>query len=621
MSHYSVALERFDGGLFTKVSPLNGTLDQSPDLFNVIFDDYGAVETRRGYEKFNTIALGTAPIDLLHAYVQNDGTKHFLAACNGNILRASGNTFVTIPSAQSIATAGERIFGLNFQNKAFFSNGWMTPYKFDGVDFVRWGVTPPASSFSGISFASDGDLSGAYTYVLLGMNTFGVKGDFATASSEITVASKEIFVHGLYEWPASAGVQYKLLCRNTAGVSNLYYIVTQLSNAQTSYTDSIADSLLVEEPPYDNGLPQHFTTMLHFQGRIFAASKTSSNPQFLWYSEIEDPEIFPSDNIIKIGDGDGLPITGLAILSNALIISKNDGEGNGSMWLLYMPDTNPINWSLTKLDGENSTQSAKVMLNFSNYIAFLNRWGVYDLDQQAIGVIKSDPLSFNIEKDIYQLASSYLSAATAITWKNKIWLSVPYGSAQPTNNRIYQYDFVRGRNVQDREWGSWSRFDNHNISEFCVFNGDLYGGSSDEIGQIYKLDTGYNDDGSSIDSYFKTMPITGAEEHQSYTKVWRYCYVTVECTGDWLMNISYSNDFKDEVGQTVQISLDPESAKWDVAQIGLTKWGSGINQKRVRINFRGSVSKALQLSFSTNTIDQYFKVHKVEVFYNLRGLR
>lgn len=620
MGHYSVALERFDGGLFTKVSTINGSMDQSPDLMNVVFDDLGAVETRKGYQKVNTSPVATAPIDLLHSYTRTDGTKDLLVGCGGSIWKLSGTTFQTIPSAISVYSSGERVQSLNFQNKAFFSNGGMTPYKWDGTEFVRWGVPPPTSSFSGISQGSDGLLNGPYQYVLLGKNTWGVKGDYATASSEITVASKEIHLHGLYEWPASAGVQHKILCRTTAGMSGLYWIVTQISNGQTSIVDTTPDNLLVEEPPEDNGVPKSFTTMVHFQGRIFAASQTT-NPEFLYYSNIDDPEIFPSDSIIKIGEGDGYPITGLAILSNALIISKNDGKGLGSMWLLYMPDANAINWSLTKLDTENSTQSAKVMVNFSNYIAFLNKNGVFDLDQTSVGVIKSDALSFNIEKDIYDLANAYLSSATAITWKNKIWLSVPYGGAQSYNNRILQYDFIRGRNVENREWGAWSRFDGHSISEFCIHDGNLYGGSALQDGFVYKLDTGYSDDGAGISSYFKTMPITGMEEHQSYTKVWRYAYITVECTGDWFMDLSYSNDFKDEDGQTVQVSLDPESSNWDEAVIGVTKWGSGILQKRIKIVFRGSVSKAIQLKFSTSNADEYFKVHKVEIFYNLRGLR
>ena len=251
-----------------------------------------------------------------------------------------------------------------------------------------------------------------------------------------------------------------------------------------------------------------------------------------------------------------------------------------------MPDANPDNWSLTKLDTSNSTQASKTMINFSNYIAFLNKYGVYDLDQQAIGSIKSDALSFNIEPDIYALATEYLNKATAITWKNKIWLSVPYGASQSYNNRVYQYDYVRGRNLEQRELGSWSKFTNHNISEFVIHDGNLYGGSSLQDGFIYQLDTGYNDNSSAINSSFQTMAISGLPEHQSFTKTWRFVYITLECTGEWYMSLAYSNDFKDELGNSTQIYLDPENSKWDTAIVGLTKYGAGYFKKRLCVVFK-----------------------------------
>ena len=46
MARYGIKINRFDGGLNTKVSPELGELNESPDLLNVDFDDLGAVGTR-----------------------------------------------------------------------------------------------------------------------------------------------------------------------------------------------------------------------------------------------------------------------------------------------------------------------------------------------------------------------------------------------------------------------------------------------------------------------------------------------------------------------------------------------------------------------------------------------
>lgn len=629
MAQYSVTLERFDGGLNTKATPLHGSQDQSPDLQNVIFDDSGAVETRRGYSKLNSTAIASAPIDFLHSYHQNNGTRELLVSCNGDLYRTSQITAGTFELLQaSHTTSGVRVLGATVQNKVFMSNGYTPPTKYDGTSVTRWGV-PPLDSLGSVSLslvaAAASGLAGIYRYVFCGMNAYGVISDISSQTTYISAASNDILLSDIPSFPASSGVEHVLVCRNTAGVQNDYYVVTQVSNGASSVTDSNPDGWLVDYAPLDNGLPQNFTCMVVHQGRIFAASNTSSDPMFLYYSNVDDPEIFPADSVIRVGEGDGYPISGLAILTNAVIISKNDGKGNGSLYLLYTPDANPNNWSLTKLDMDSGTQSAKVMVNFSNYIAFLNKYGVFDLNQQAVGTVRSDALSYNIEPDIYSLAVDYLSKATAITWKNKVWISVPYtveyAATQTTNNRVYQYDYVRGRSTTEREYGSWTRFTDHNISEFTVHDGALFGGSSKADGFVYQLDTGYNDAGAAIDSQFKTMAIVGKPEHQNYTKTWRFCYITVECSGDWNLELSYSNDFRDEVGQTTTVALDPEATLWDQAIVGTSKWGAGFLLKRVQVVFKNSTSKEIQLKFATATADQHFKVYKVEVFYNLRGLR
>lgn len=617
---YSVTLPRFDGGLNTKATPLHGDPDQSPDSQNVIYDDEGAVQTSRGRTRFNSSAIATASIDLLHSYVNNSGTAQLMAACNGNLYRASGNTFVAVASATSVFTKNVGIFAVTFQNKMFMTDGYVNPYKWNGTEFTRMGV-PTQENTTTAATGGAGLLSGTYNYAVLGVNSYSVKGDYGTACASIAVVSSQINLTGIPVWPTSAGVNEKYICRNTAGVSNVFYLVTAVTNGITSFVDNTADSSLTTLAPVDNGLPQYFTTMIPHMGRMWGASKTSSNPMYLHYSNADDPEIWGSEDYVRIGEGDGLPIVGLATLANAILIAKDDGTGNGSMYVLSTPDNNSINWRVIQLDTQSGSQSAKVMTKFANSVAYLNRNGVYDISELAVGDIKSDALSYNIESEIYTLAKNYLSKATAITWKNKVWISVPYGSTQPTNNRILQYDFVRGRRTEQRELGAWSRFTDMSISDMVVHDGNLYGGAADDTGFVYQLDTGYNNDGAAIDSYFKTMAIVGKPEHEGYTKVWRYAYLTVECTGDWFMNINYLKDFNEEAGNAIQINLDPAGAEWGTAIIGVDKYGVAIERKKVRINFTNAVSKVLQLKFSTNAVDQYFKVHNAEIFYNLKGLR
>ena len=617
MPQYKVSLKRFDGGLNTKASPVQLTPDQSPDLQNVVFDDEGAVQTRKGCTLFNTSSMGTAPVDLLHSFVQNNSTRQLMAICNSSLFKASGTAMVKV--ATDVFTAGINVQAVTYQNRMFMSNGYQKPYKWDGTSFTQWGV-PTVSAPTG-TVTTVGVLNGAYRYAISGVNSFAAEGNYGTKSTYITAVSNTITLTDIPIFPASSGVGEVQICRNTAGVSGVFYVVTSITNGVTSYVDNHTDGTLVTLAKADNNVPPYFTCMCPHLGYMFGASKSSTYPMFLYYSLINEPEIFQSEDYIRIDDGDGALITGLITLSGGLIISKDDGQGNGSLYVLSTPDATPTNWRVIKLDTSSGSQSAKALTKFGSSISYMNRFGIFDLSETETGLIKADPLSYNIEADIFTLSTDYLYKVVAIAWKNKLWISVPYGATQTTNNRIYQFDYVRGRNSTDREIGGWSRFTNHSIADFTIHNGDLYGGSSASDGFIYKLDTGYVDNVTEIDSYFKTIPVSGLKEHQFNTKVWRYAYVTVECTGDWFMEISYLNDFHDEAGNAISVSLDPGGEEWGTAIMGQTVLGPGIERKRVKINFTNSVSKSIQLKFATNTTSQYFKVHEVEVFYNLRSLR
>lgn len=618
MARFSLLIDRFDGGYNSKVSPLIANLSESPDLQNVEFNDVGSVETRKGSAILNSAFSGSSPVDLLHSFFNDDGVKQLMYISSGDMYRMSGNTEIIIPSAQSIYTNNIPVQAVNFQNKMFISNGGALPYKWNGSEFTQWGIPSPSSPTAAIG--SDGTLTGNYKYVVIGLNSEFVQGNYGSESVEVSATTNNINLTDIPVFPVSAGVNTKQVCRNTALASGLYYVVTEISNAQTTYLDDNDDSLLVTEVPLDQGVPPYFTCILNHQNRMFGASNTSSNKSFLWFSKLNKPEVFSSDNFLEIGEGDGYPITALGLLSNHLIIAKNDGQGNGATYLLYMPDANPINWTVAKLDTESGGQSASVMVKYRNFLAYINRYGIFDLNEFAVGDIRSDPLSFNIEKDIFTLSNDFLYKADAITWKNKVWFSVPYGSLQQTNNKIYQYDFVKGRAGVERELGAWSVFTDLNVANFTIHDGDLYGGSSKDDGYIYKLDTGTNDDGAAIDSYFKTMAISGIEEHRNHTKVWRFAFITLEASGDWFLDIEYLNDF-DLVGSIEQVNLNPGGSEYGKAIISTDFWGPGTTKKKIKISFDNSVSKTFQLKFYTNTADEYFKLHEIEIFYNIRGLR
>ena len=426
MPKTSMTINQFDGGLNTKYDPSDLDLNESPDCQNMVYTDVGAVETRNGYSAFTSAPLNTGSrIDGLYTLVEADRTSTLIGFCGGTAWRMSGNTGVTISSSQNTLQDGQNVFAAQAQNKLFISNGINNPMKYDGTAWTRWGVSAPSAPTAAIN--SNGTLTGAYRYVCVGKNSHLVQGDYGSASTEVSLTGNDVAITDIPSYPISAGVNEVLICRNTAAASGVYYIVTAVTNGVSAITDNVSDDQLSADDlaPLDNGLPAKFTSHVWHTGRMFGAASESDNPQYLYYSFINEPEIFPAENIIKVGEGDGYPITGLAVLSNSILIAKTDSYGQGSVYLLYMPSASAVDWSLSKLDTANSSQAAKAMINFSNWVMLLNADGIFDINENSIGEIKTDGISYKIEPDVLSFAAESIGNAVAVNYKNKVWVSVP----------------------------------------------------------------------------------------------------------------------------------------------------------------------------------------------------
>lgn len=628
---YSVPVLAFDGGLNTKGQATNLPINQSPDLQNVVFDDYGAVETTLGYAKLNATAIATAAIDGIHSYVQNDGTQKLIAACNGTVHYASGTAFVAIPGATSVFTAGVAMDFLTTDNKLICVNGYKRPYKWNGTDFTHCGPSAPTGTASAVCSGS-GVLSGSFRYALTAVNSYNVESDYNVLSPTLTVALGKITVATIPIYPASAGVNELFLYRNTAGAAGVYFRVTALTNGVTSYVDNNADASLLLDPPSDNGVMPPCKYIASYRNRLFAGGDPNY-PMRLYWTDPGEPETWPEVNYLDVDSGDGLPISGLRVYENGLIIHKNNASGQGFIYVLLMPDsvgsTSSTNWFINRTKSAWGGVSHRAQTEFGNLLGFLNRYGWFAFEGQniatsvadsSVGRFEVDSHSFDIEPDVFDFNTSYLTKSAAITYKNKVWIAVAKGSSATVNNKIYMYDFVRATS-QTRQVGAWGVLSGPGVSCFAVHNGSLYGGSSASDGFVYQLDTGHTADGSAIDSYYKTAEISGLPEHRNYTKVWRYLFLTIECSGNWNMILSYIRDALNESGTSVNVNLYGGGSLWGAMVWGVDPWGGGNNRKRVRVVLRNCVGKTIQFKFANNTADQYFKVHEVEIAYNLRSQR
>jgi len=628
-------LETFDGGLNTKASPIQLDLEQSPDCQNVEFTDFGAVATVEGFSTPYD-AIASAVVDGCWGFVRASGTAKLVAQCNGNTNRLSGTAWVVVTESTGVFTAGVDVHGIDAADNLILMNGNAKSMKYNGSQYTKFGVSAPTATLTVATDATAGNLTGDYNWVYSKVNTAQVEGNYSPATATYTAVGEEALVSGIPTAAVSDGVDEYFLYRNTAAAAGIYYRVTAISNGVTSFTDNIADSTLLTEADTDSMAPRNCKFAVFFQGTFFMAGETD-NPSYLWYSEVNEPEHFKSTNFVRIGDGDGMVITGVSIAANSVIIDKADKLGNSAKFALYTSDsfgvTSPDNWYLIQTDSSWGSESNKGIVKYNNLQAFPNRDGFYGFtgndiiqapSETNLGRLKVDSLSFDIEPDVMAFKKSLLPKIAGINFNNKIWWAVPSTSSSTENDVVYSFDYVRA-STTDRVTGAWGRLTSPSVNNWTIHEDELYGGSSVADGQIYKMEDTVNYDGSAIDSYYITAPFAGDKKHENWIKLWRYAYIIVEASGDWEMNLNYIVDFDKDGGTRADVDLSPDSDGgflWGTGLWDAVNWSSdGVARKRVRVPLGNSVGQYLQFKFWTNAIDRYWKVHRIEVFYKLRGAR
>ena len=616
-----------NAGLNTKVSRANLLDEESPQMLNVVYSE-GTIGTRGGTSKLNTTAIGSFPIDGLFTRRETDGTETMVAFGNGTGYTLGGTTFTVIASALSVYTAGTRVGGTQYQEQLFVGNG-TTPYKWTGADFTRHGIYAPNSGPTAGSAAS-GVLTGDYRYKVTYVNSFLVESDTGSSTATLTVASATIGLTDIPTAPVSFGVAARRIYRTeTSGIT--WKRVAELANNTTTvYSDNTADSGLGVAAPTDQGVPPTWSVAIYHQSRLFV--NDTANPGYVWYSEIGEPHLFPSTNFFRIGDASSDVVKSLSVYQNSVLVICET-----SMWLIYMPSSDPLDWSQIRTKsayGTLSPQGAVVANNavivpvtqsgkFSGFAKVIGDAIAPDVTLTTAGAVGSELESQRIEPEMFEVKEgSVLSNIVGVAWKNKVWFSVPSGNTATTNNKVFIYDFSYDQLVKSKK-PAWFPCSGFNPNCWTIYGGNIYYGDALSTGSIFRADTDtYNDNGAAIDSYVWTKEFSGYQGHESIIKDFRQLNLLAENTGAWFMSVGWRVDSDASVGNTQQLYLDQNSSTWGSLVFGTSVWGGGSDQTDSKIFLGTAKGQRIQFKFSNmNTVNQNFMVHNLSFSYNLRGDR
>lgn len=648
MSKELIEFDVFDAGLNTKADPINLLPGQSDNMNNIVFGDYGSIKSRNGISTYNSDPLGgvnAASIDCLVSYRPATMSALLVAVVDGDTYVLTGAS--TAPVLITGATAP--LFPSQFAIDSVQMNGLLflggtgsNQNKFNGREFTRMGIELPIFPATSVCDASGGNLNGTYRYIYWGVNSYLAEGDYGVESWNNTITSGEALVSGIPTAPASAGVEYWKIGRNTAGAAGIYWYLTDVTNGTTSFTDNTPDANLDVLAPTDQGAAQKpFKATCVSGGRFWGAVD-----DYLWFSNPNQPEEFPSTNFIRVGSGSGLTISSLVPFMGMIVIGMSDHTASLSarpysqktaLYVLRIGDSiafnDPENWYLNLIAENEGSESARACIPVGGYLWMTGRKGVSlfngnsvvgGIQDTAAGGMLTPKISDSVSTLFSLAESSNIRLASAIEWNGKVYLSIDR-SAQgannfPSNDTTLVYDYLR-IGESDVRRGAWSKFDSVGAMQFVVHEDKLLGGGSRTTGghfgttagrYIFEWDNGTNTDtvagnGTTIAPTYRMAAIRGKKNHVYNDKDFRF--INVWASGIGTLNVVVKINGLNYDGATTILSTSfPLTTAGEKTKITLPGSASG---KHIWIQF--------SVTHSNNNVD--LTITKVQAFYNLKGLR
>ena len=224
--------------------------------------------------------------------------------------------------------------------------------------------------------------------------------------------------------------------------------------------------------------------------RLYAAGD-SSKPNRLFYTDVALPGTWDTgNNFIDISDNDGDVITGIATLSDVLVVYKHN-----SIWLVY--GTSNADFAVQQVSSFVGCDAPHTLNSYENKHYFLDKTGVYIFDGSNLALI-----SENIYNDVTlkviglsDIPSARFGEAVAVMYNRQYYLSYSKGG-ETSNANMFVYNLLLN---------AWSRFEGISASSFATWNGvgddrELYSG--DYAGFVHKLDEGLSDNGADIETKY-----------------------------------------------------------------------------------------------------------------------
>lgn len=507
------------------------SLNQSPYMVNMCYDDGGLLVTRDGQANLYETSLGTTPINGVYA-----DYKGKTVIAHGTKLYTQINNDNPIEIYNGLTDSGEAFF--------FIFNGIL--YMLNGFEYIQYdGVTvknvEPYIPKVSINRKPDGtDSTVNESWNLLGS---GFTDQF---NGDGTATKYKLGFDNLDSTPVKAKVDNIEIIEGSGltvnRVTGEVVFTTAPSKGQNNVLITAYKSFL------DNAANVlKCTKAIEFSNRIFITGNKDL-PNYYWASGVNDQvdaSYFPTKYKYAIRGSDKA-VTNFIVFHNKLIVFKEDltavvEAGTG----LDNTASFPISYLNTEIgcDIPNSIQ----LIN--NCPIFANTYGgIYAIVSTMIPDEKNIiPISFNVNgspfrSGILQEDTNSLKKASSIDYGYKYHLCV--------DNKVYVLDYSKGFKLTKSKELTWLLYNNINAKQFFIRNNELMYINRDK-GMIARFIPQFNDFGNAIHSSWKSKLMDFG--YSDYIKKVKEIWLTTKANSNPNIRINYYTD-KGELVDSILIS-------------------------------------------------------------------
>ena len=518
--HSAKGLHRFEG-----IKSLAGTLnelapptevpeDQVIKCLNFKAHADGISRVKRlGYSKFDAFYnFGGLPIRGLFDYWDETPVNKYVVITSKKIFSRSagaGSWSQLYSQSAELAFPVKPVVYLRERPivVGFDTNRLVEPTTTYGLGIVAPAGTPTLAPVDG------GALTGTYRYVItyLRSGNYQAESNPGPESSPITVGAKKIHLSSI---PVSSDpkVDKKEIYRTTEGGA-IFFWVAEIANATEDYEDDITE--LGDQVSYDRYPPPVAICAEVWDDKVWFVPKSARNQ--LQFTNTGYAEEMAYDNIIQVKGKDSDEIMMIRVYENSLHILKHKS-------LFRLDKIGESSYEMTKIPFSTGTDAPATVAVAGGLMMWLSKRGIEVLSGQSI---LDPPVSTLIPKTMASINQAAIAKAFGeINEKEgEYWLAVPTGiSTEP--DLIIVFDYLRGK--IDRYEFAKKLTAMHNVRD-ASSKLQFITGTSD--GNLYIQDSGYTDDGTTIEARFMTKQYCCLTDEKGLWNVLRRLFAEFICPG------------------------------------------------------------------------------------------